>query len=205
MQNAHPISGATSSTFVVGALDVGRSLRVLVTARNGGGSGRAVSAATGVVSGVVLAPGAVSAPVVSGAVVEGETLFASAGSWSGSPASFGYQWEDCSSSGGGCVAIAGASSSAYVLGSSDVGHSLRVLVTAANSAGSASQTSAATGVVQAASSGSGECSVVMSPETGVAAISRVIESAAGGSVVCLKGGTYSGTFEIKGGASGPRM
>ena len=67
------------------------------------------------------------------------------GSWSNSPTSYSYQWQDCS--GSGCSDIAGATSSSYKLVSSDVGDTIDVIVTASNTAGSSSQVSAPTGVV----------------------------------------------------------
>ena len=93
-------------------------------------------------------------PVVSGVAGEGQVLSAGSGSWSGSPTSYSYQWQDCGSSGASCVAVAGATASTYLLGAGDVGHTVRVVVTAVNGAGSASVSSAATGVV-VAGSGSG--------------------------------------------------
>ncbi len=82
-----------------------------------------------------------SLPTISGAPKEGKTLVASTGSWSGSPTSYAYQWRRCDSSGASCADIAGATASSYLLGSADVGKTLRVVVTATNSAGSASATS----------------------------------------------------------------
>src|SRR5439155_516589 len=58
-----------------------------------------------------------------------------------------YQWSRCDSAGNGCVAISGATGQSYLLASADVGATMRVTVTASNSAGSASGTSAATAVV----------------------------------------------------------
>lgn len=83
----------------------------------------------------------------------GVTLRASNGTWTNNPTSFGYLWEDCNSGGTGCGTAAGSptNQTTYVVVSGDVGHTIRVVVTATNSAGSASQTSAATGVVTAPS------------------------------------------------------
>ena len=145
------ISGATSSGYKLGSSDVGHRLRVQVTATNAGGSGKAVSEATGtVVAALPAAPTDTVAPVVSGAAEEGQTLTTSTGTWTGSPTSFGYQWEDCNSSGEACASISGATSSGYKLGSSDVGHRLRVQVTATNAGGSGKAVSEATGTVVAA-------------------------------------------------------
>ena len=77
----------------------------------------------------------------------GQTLTTSNGSWSNSPTSYGYQWQDCDSSGASCSNISGATSGAYTLASSDVGHTIESVVTATNAGGCGSATSAATAVV----------------------------------------------------------
>ena len=93
-----------------------------------------------------------SPPIISGTPQDGQTLTASTGSWSGTqPITYGYQWQRCDSGGANCVAIAGATGPTYLATSADVGRTLRVVVTATNSAGSAGATSAATTVVQATS------------------------------------------------------
>lgn len=90
-----------------------------------------------------------SLPAISGSAQEGSTLNASAGSWSGSTASYSYQWQRCDSSGGGCNQIPGATGQSYVQTSADVGSTIRITVTAANAYGSSSATSARTAVVTA--------------------------------------------------------
>jgi hypothetical protein len=82
--------------------------------------------------------GTAAAPVV------GEVLSASTGHWVNSPTSYAYQWRRCSPS---CTGIAGATSSTYTLVAPDAGSTIDAVVTASNSAGSASQTSAPTGGV----------------------------------------------------------
>ncbi len=139
------VSGATSSSYKLAPSDVGHTLRVVVTATNAGGSTKASSAATGTV--LPLAPTNTALPKVTGSVVEAQTLSASTGSWTGSPSSYAYQWEDCNTSGESCAAIGGATSSSYKLASSDVGHTVRVVVTATNAGGSTKASSAATGTV----------------------------------------------------------
>lgn len=87
----------------------------------------------------------VAAPTV------GEVLSTTAGTWSGSPTSFTYQWEDCNTSGANCAPIAGAQATSYTVTNGDVGSTIVVLVTACNSSGCATQKSAATGTVNGAS------------------------------------------------------
>jgi hypothetical protein len=146
------VSGATGSSYTLTSGDVGHTVRSVVTATNSGGSASASSAATAVVSASVSPPSSSGSPVVSGTAEQGQVLSTTNGSWSGSPTSYGYGWEDCNSSGGSCSAISGATGSSYTLTSGDVGHTVRSVVTATNSGGSASASSAATAVVSASSS-----------------------------------------------------
>lgn len=94
-------------------------------------------------------PGNLTAPSVSGELTDGKTLTAAPGTWQGAN-SYAYRWQTCDSSGGSCADIAGATGQTHGLGSSDVGTTLRVVVTATNSFGSTLATSEATGAVQAA-------------------------------------------------------
>ena len=139
------IAGATGSTYLLVAADVGHTLRVVVTATNAGGSTAATSAQTR--RGPGRAARETVLPSMSGTAQLGQTLTASKGSWSGSPTSFAYRWRDCDSAGNGCVDIAGATGSTYLLVAADVGHTLRVVVTATNAGGSTAATSAQTGLV----------------------------------------------------------
>jgi virginiamycin B lyase len=86
-------------------------------------------------------------PAISGATTEGQVLTASAGSWKNSPTSFAYQWLTCEASGNNCSPISGETGVSHPLGTGDVGHTLRVRVTATNVAGSATEESALTAVV----------------------------------------------------------
>ena len=85
-----------------------------------------------------------------GTAQEGQTLTAYTGVWSGAaPLAYSYQWQHCNSSGGSCVAITGATTATYQATHAVVGYTLKVVVTATNSIGSAASTSSATGVVSA--------------------------------------------------------
>jgi hypothetical protein len=92
-------------------------------------------------------------PQISGKPVVDGTLTATRGQWTGSPTSYGFQWARCPSSGSAgdasdCAALGGATTRAYVPGKGDVGHRLRVLVTATNADGAKTVASNATGVVK---------------------------------------------------------
>ena len=96
------------------------------------------------------APGSVVPPGVSGNATEGQELNAATGTWSGSPTSYAYQWQDCNAAGEGCSSIGGATSANYRLAAVDVGHTVRVVVSASNAGGSTSASSAPTAVIGAA-------------------------------------------------------
>jgi hypothetical protein len=70
-------------------------------------------------------------------VAAGNVLRTTNGTWVGAPTSYQYQWQDCAADGTGCSNISGATSSTYSVQASDAGHTIEALVTAANSAGSA--------------------------------------------------------------------
>jgi hypothetical protein len=86
------------------------------------------------------APTSRSAPTIEGKLIVGSTLSAGNGLWNNSPTSFSYQWLRCGSDGTACSKISGATSRNYTLTRADIGHSIVVLVTATNSAGSSPPT-----------------------------------------------------------------
>ena len=139
------ILGATASGYVVGVDDIGDTLRVSVTASNLGGHNSATSLPTPVV--LIAAPGNQGLPAISGLAQQGQALAATNGAWTNSPTSYSYQWERCDTGGAACANIAGASASGYVPSAADVGHTLRVVVTASNDSGSTPATSAQTAAV----------------------------------------------------------
>jgi large repetitive protein len=97
------------------------------------------------------APTNTAKPVVSGAAATGSTLTTSAGTWDGTaPITFTYRWQRCDSAGANCVTIAGATDDTYTVASPDVGHRLRTVVRAKNSAGQTDAASDPTTVVGAA-------------------------------------------------------
>ena len=145
------ISGATSSSYTLQSSDVGKTVDVVVTATNAGGSKSATSAQTAAVaSATPAAPANTAVPAVSGTAQQGDTLTTSNGSWSGSPTGYAYAWEDCNSSGASCAKISNATASTYTLASSDVGGTIRSVITATNAGGSSSASSAQTATVTSA-------------------------------------------------------
>jgi RHS repeat-associated protein len=93
-------------------------------------------------------PSGTTQPSISGELLVGQTLSASTGTWSAVPSpTYTYQWQHCNSSGESCSNISGATGPTYFLSDHDVGYTIRVVVTATNTTGSASGTSAATEVI----------------------------------------------------------
>ncbi len=143
------ITGATSSTYTIAHEQVGHTIKVKVTATNVAGEASATSAATATVA--ASAPANTVLPVISGEAKDEKTLSSSTGTWTGTPTiTYSYQWQSCNTSGEACSNISGATSSSYTIAHEQVGHTIRVKVTATNAAGSASSTSNATSVVAAA-------------------------------------------------------
>ena len=92
-----------------------------------------------------------SAPSIGGSAEDEQTLSADPGSWTGiEPISYTYQWESCDSMGEACVNIMGATESNYTVIPSEVGETLRVVVTASNSSGTSTATSGSSSVIVAA-------------------------------------------------------
>ena len=127
-------------------------------------------------------------PTVTGTAQAGQTLTASNGTWSGStPMTFAYQWQECNSAGEACSNVSGATSSSYALGAGDVGHTVRVVVTASNAGGSSQASSMATATI---SSSPVTCNTTVTSTMSASTIAHTIASAANGSTVCMEGGTY---------------
>src|SRR5207249_2344597 len=87
--NCSNISGATNQTYVLKDDDVGRTIRVSVTATNSDGSANAVSNPTPKV-GHGDPPKNTSLPTISGTAKDGQTLTAGNGTWTNNPTSFSH-------------------------------------------------------------------------------------------------------------------
>ena len=88
------------------------------------------------------------APKLSGSPIVGIRMSVSNGKWSSSPMAYAYQWEDCNTKGEACTPILGATNESYTVASSDVSHTLAVLVSAINGGGSVAATSSPSGVIE---------------------------------------------------------
>ncbi|MFV0128700.1 hypothetical protein ACLGI4_13440 [Streptomyces sp. HMX112] len=117
------ITGATASSYVPTAAQLGRRLSVTVkAARTGHAGGAAASTAVTVARGA--APRATTRPSVSGTAKAGRTLTANRGVWTPAPTSYGYQWY------ANGRAIAGATKSTFVLTRAQRGLRITVKATA---------------------------------------------------------------------------
>src|SRR5581483_10481383 len=126
-------------------------------------------------------------PTISGTMVEGNVLGADHGRWHGNKGGgFGYQWRRCLADGTGCADIPGATDRIYALGAADVGHVLRVVVTASNHDGSAPAISDATPTVAALAAAA--------PHAGAPPV--ISGSAVQGRVVVASTGTWTGTAPL---------
>lgn len=172
------IGGATTSKYVLASADVGRRLRVRVTASNSDGSATAASNPTSTVTSAS-APVNTRRPTISGTAQVDQKLRVEPGRWNGAqPITYAYQWLRCDSGGNNCITLAGFDDDNYVLREGDVGKRLRVRVTASNGDGTSSALTAATAVVTVPSGPpgaiklpSGETSI---PVTSVPSTERLI-------------------------------
>jgi len=210
------IAGSSGSGYTLKGADVGHTLRVVVTAANTLGATPVTSAQTAVIQAVPPGvPTSTAPPVLSGTAVEGSTLKSTSGSWSNSPKSFAYQWQDCNSAGAGCTTIGGATGSTYKLKAGDVGHRVRTLVTATNAAGSSSPAPSATtaligepppeeepgGSGELFISPSGKDSAVCSEVAPCLSMGHAFEKAVAGQTVRMLSGSY-GAQTIQGAEKG---
>jgi hypothetical protein len=132
-------------------------------------------------------PSNTAPPVVTGSAEEGRVLSGSTGAWTGSPGSYAYQWQDCNASGQACMSIGGATSAQRTLSGGDVGHTVRVIVTAKNPGGSGVGASAPTAVVQGKPV---SCTTNVSSSMSGSAIAATIVAANDGDTICMSEGSY---------------
>ena len=142
----------TQSTYTPSSADVGQTLRVIVTATNAAGPTSVTSDQTPAV--LIAAPANSTPPQISapsstsGAPQQGQAVDASQGSWQNSPTTYTYQWELCDPSGQNCNDILNATDAGYTPQPTDVGDTLRVVVTASNDGGKTTVTSGPTPIIE---------------------------------------------------------
>ncbi|HET7128018.1 MAG TPA: hypothetical protein VFJ93_02970 [Gaiellaceae bacterium] len=110
--------------------------------------GTLVAGLTLAASASAAAPANTSPPTISGNVKVGQTVTVSNGNWSGSPTSYTYQWQRCSSA-TSCTDITNAVGQTYVVRNADGGLRLRAQVNALNADGKGTASSDVTSIVPA--------------------------------------------------------
>jgi hypothetical protein len=153
------IPDATAATYVPVAADVGHFLGAQVTATNAAGSASVLSSGNGPVE--AKPPGVRHKPWIGGRKKVGQQIYETGTRWSRSPYMFRDRWLRCSAQGDSCVPIKGkvrpcssripvknGVGPQYKLTKRDLGHRLRVRVTAWNGAGPTISTSDPTRIVR---------------------------------------------------------
>jgi hypothetical protein len=78
-----------------------------------------------------IAPVVISSPTVKGVFMEGETVEATSGRWTGEPPfTYEYDWQRCNNGGGDCALIGIPKSQTYTLTAADIGYRIRAWVSA---------------------------------------------------------------------------
>jgi hypothetical protein len=145
--NSCVLLAADGRTYRVAQADVGRTLRVRVTAVNADGATNARSEQTAVVTSSAPPLTNTSRPTITGEARVGQELTASEGTWSGNPTSFGFQWQRCDADSLICASVVGATGRTYGVRLADLGFRLRVEVTARADDRTGTATSNATAIV----------------------------------------------------------
>ena len=146
LTECHAIPGATKASYRATSEEITETLRVTVTDKNPAGNASATSEKSAAISVGPPVNVETEPPTISGEAREGQMLSANAGAWAGTGSgtfSYSYRWEDCSPK---CEPT-GATGSTYTLVSSDVGHTVQVVVIAKGTDGTGEATSQTTTIV----------------------------------------------------------
>ena len=126
-----PISGQSSSSYLLTLADEGHAITVQVSATNTSGTATANAKATAAVAGIP--PISTHIPVIAGTPAQSTALLMKSYTWQTSPdTTFSYSWQRCDGTGSGCQPIAGASALGYTPSSADIGHTLIAVASASN-------------------------------------------------------------------------
>lgn len=137
------ITGSTSMAHRLVDADVGKALRVVVSATNPSGTASSASTTTDIIASMLTsraAPVPVEAAGVTGTAQVGMPLAVSGESFTGN-AVLSHRWERCAAT---CTPIAGATGGEYVLQAADEGRRVRAIVSAAGTAPTRSERPATT-------------------------------------------------------------
>ncbi|WP_297618064.1 hypothetical protein [Nocardioides sp.] len=149
LRDGSRISGATGTTYVLTATDMGKGISLQATGTKANfDSGTTVSNTLGVTAGGALQ--ATVQPIISGTTSVGQTIRVSSGTWSQPSPTFKYQWLRTG------APIPGATSSSYRLTPEDAGRDVSAVVTATKTGSNdGAATSAAVSISRMASTVTG--------------------------------------------------
>jgi GH25 family lysozyme M1 (1,4-beta-N-acetylmuramidase) len=126
-------------------------------------------------------------PTIVGAPQAGQPLAAVPGTWEGGkPLTFAYQWRLCDAAGATCTSIAGATGETYRPASTDVGHALKVIVTATSAGGAATATTTPSATVSSAGTAPGARPANVKPP-------QILGTAQDGQILTTSVGTWTGS------------
>ncbi|MBP2293332.1 DUF4347 domain-containing protein [Azospirillum rugosum] len=173
------ISGATASSYTPVAGDLGKYLRVVVTANDGNGGTQTATSTRTAIAGGNGAPVNSAVPVVSGTATVGNALSATTGTWTdpdGDSLGYTYQWYRADDENGtNATAITGATSTGYSLTTTDAHKYLRVVVTANDGNGGTQTASSAYTTI----TNSAPVNSVAPTVTGTAAVGNALSTSNG--------------------------
>ena len=131
------IPGATAATYTLKTSDIGFAIRVYITGTNPAGTDLAITNHTfPIVDKQHFAPSATTRPAVVGTTLPGRQLTANVGVYGGdAPVATAFTWQRCDATGESCHVISGAKKIVYFPTFSDVGYTIRLVVTATNAYG----------------------------------------------------------------------
>ncbi len=171
MRDGSAVSGRTSGAYALGTADAGKRVTVVVTVTALGYNTATATTSPTAPIGKGPRPVVTTAPKISGTTSVGNTLTATAGSWSKTGLSFKYTWLRNG------VAIEGVSGSSLKLTAADLGKAISVRVTATSTAW---ETNTATSAATAKISLGAAPKLLSSPKiSGVAAVGKKLTVSTG--------------------------
>jgi hypothetical protein len=143
-----PVENSTTAEYSPSENELGKTVRVTVTATNVAGSTRATSAPSETI--VAEPAGELRPPSISGTPDVHQVLYADPGVWEGLDTQIAYQWESCNTSGEECAPVEGETGPEYDLAAGDEGSTLRVRIGLGSTRGSLTDVSPPTPAIGAA-------------------------------------------------------
>jgi hypothetical protein len=137
LESCVSIPSGNAGSYTPTTADIGSTLRVWITGKNVAGSYTTITNHTFPIRDVPhFAPAPTANPTVTGDSRLGGKLTGSSGTWRGdSPITYAYRWQRCDAAGTACKSISGATRTSYVTTPSDLGSTMRFVVTGKNAYG----------------------------------------------------------------------